>query len=1016
MLYMSPYEFSQNSTSCDIAREFKSVQIVSRKSEKYNSAIAMLDIFRAILWDKSHTLDDLMQLCAEKNGYELQLAETEGSFEAEDETLKLHTQKDAFHYGRYLKEELAKKRENLVYTKDLPELEIRIGNIAVRTKPQALFAGRHSLTGDYAVEAVFYKDGKKNTGRYTLLQEIEQYDKKNPGIPENDRYRLKSVGKWTYPYVALKYIEELVSDEDWLEVLKIPKGARVLACGSEYHMTASSGDAEATEFSTATGTVVSLNEEYTAGALNRDVKTDLDQVFFLYAERQELGHPADECSEEDCRWCLNSASCKFQKDPVKKERIGASGTENCSFVPTTAQEKMISLREGYNLCIARAGAGKTASMVGLVTGLLDEGVPLKKILMATFTNNAVNDFRERVRRELVKNDPEASIEGNSFMTLHGLALDVVKNNYEDVGYTAPPREINDTDKGREVEYLLSDKKIPGTSDLYKYNFEGVLNVVDIAISIFDYIAEHPQVLDDPDRYRILEGSLRNNKRGMLDNGTLPALCDLYDEYIKQLKEINVILYGQMEPMMHEILALHPGYMECYGFEYVILDEWQDSSLLEMETVKALAACPSVKMIIAVGDDGQSIYDFRGAVVDNITEFEQKLGRPVNKIEMLENWRSTPEILALADDLIALNVNRTEGRTIAGRGSLGIEPDIRGFYSEEEEYQFILDMIRKNYEAGIPYEEQAFIARKGKELLGMMRKLAKEGIPYVLKNPLKFADNSRVKAAIAFTMNIFWEPETSAGLFALLAARYNGEMLERLSPGQVQEELGLLKEEYAYFSDKDLELQKVLYHKALDSIRGEDEIYNAFLDEYLYTYPDLEDELQFIVDFQKYGKGMSRKMAQDYEGVVLVTAHSAKGLEWKVVYNSISEYDSTFLHAGKRHDEVEETRRLLYVSMTRAKNILYVTGQYVVPGTKSVAKKAGGPTYNQFLEELMMLRGIPYVPDDPKAAEKKAARRTKANASAGKSGSREMTEEEIKEYNRRTLGSYQQTFGMKALPI
>ena len=75
MLYMSPYEFSQNSTSCDIAREFKNVQIVSQKSEKYNSAIAMLDIFRAILWEKSHTLDDLTQLCAEKNGYDLQLAE-----------------------------------------------------------------------------------------------------------------------------------------------------------------------------------------------------------------------------------------------------------------------------------------------------------------------------------------------------------------------------------------------------------------------------------------------------------------------------------------------------------------------------------------------------------------------------------------------------------------------------------------------------------------------------------------------------------------------------------------------------------------------------------------------------------------------------------------------------------------------------------------------------------------------------------------------------------------------------
>ena len=537
-------------------------------------------------------------------------------------------------------------------------------------------------------------------------------------------------------------------------------------------------------------------------------------------------------------------------------------------------------------------------------------------------------------------------------------------------------------------------------------------MVNISIKIFDYISEHPEVMNDADRDHILERALRNTETGMLSGSTVPAICDLYEEYCLQLKEINVILYGQMEPMMHEILKRHPDYMETYGFEYVILDEWQDSSELEMETVKALAECPSVKMIVAVGDDGQSIYDFRGAAVDNITDFQAKFGRPVNQIEMFENWRSTPEILSLADDLLGLNENRTEGRTIAGRDSAGAEPVIKGFYSEDDEYRFIVEEIKKNHDSGVPYEDQAFIARKGKELTGMLRALAKEGIPYVLKNPLKFSENSRVKAAIAFTLNVFWEPETSAGLFSLLAARYNGEMFEKLSPDEVQAELNCLKEEFAYISDKSLDIQKALYHKALDSIRGEDEIYNAFLDDYVYTYPDLEDELQFIVDFQKYGKGMSRKMDQDYEGVVLVTAHSSKGLEWKIVYNSVSEYDSAILHSSRHHDEVEETRRLLYVSMTRAMDKLYVTGQYVVPGTKSAAKKTGGPTLNQFLYELMTLRDIPYVPDDPKAAEKKAARKTKASKAGNfqkKYGCREMSEEEKKKYRKQTLGSYQQTF-------
>ena len=1018
MMYMSRYEFAQNSTSCDIAREFRQVEIISQKSEKYTGAIAMLDIFKAVLWEKTHTLEDLAQLCAEKNGYDLRiLDDPEGDFKAEDESMKQKTFKDVFHYRRYISDELSFKRQNLMYTKNLPELEIHIGNIIIPVKPQALFVKQDKLTGGYHVDAVFYKDGKKVTGRYDLLEEIRQFDRKHPGEEKNSQYRIKNVYRWVNQYLALKYVEELVSDEDWTGVLNIPKGSCVFATGSVYHMTASYADAEEQGFFDATGTVTSLIENYVAGKCNREVKTELDAVFLIYAERQEHGHSSDECSDEDCKWCMNNASCKFQKDPVKKRKTEDGNSEIREFEPTAAQKELISLRDGINLCIARAGSGKTASLVRLVSGLLEEGVELKKILMATFTNNAVNDFRLRVLKELQKNNPEAGLEGSMFMTLHGLALDVVRNNYEELGFTAPPREINDTDKGREIDYLLSSRKIPGTADLYRYNYEGVLNVVSIAIKIFDHISEHPEIMDDAGRDHILERVLNNTERGMLSNGTISDLCGLYEDYCLQLKEINVILYGQMEPMMHKILDNHPGYMESYGFEYIILDEWQDSSELEMQTVKILSECQNVKMIVAVGDDGQSIYDFRGAQVDNITDFQEKLGKPVNRIEMFENWRSTPEILSLADDLIALNENRTEGRTIAGRNAAGTEPAIKGFYSEDGEYKYIVDEIRKNKEAGIPYEDQAFIARKGKELMGLLRALADKGIPYVLKNPLKFSDNSRVKAAIAFTRNVFWEPETSAGMFSLLAARHNGDMLKNLSPDEVQAELNALKEEFAYISDKPFDVQKSLYHKALDSIRGEDEIYHAFLDDYLYSYPDLEDELQFIVDFQKYGKGMSMKMAQDYEGVVLVTAHSSKGLEWKVVYNSISEYDSPILHSANRHEEVEETRRLLYVSMTRAMDRLYVTGQYVVPGTKSAAKKSGGPTLNQFLYEIMTLRDIPYVPDDSKEAEKKEARRSRTKKSyyQRKSGSREMTEEEKKKYVKRTLGSYQKTFQLGALP-
>ena len=177
-----------------------------------------------------------------------------------------------------------------------------------------------------------------------------------------------------------------------------------------------------------------------------------------------------------------------------------------------------------------------------------------------------------------------------------------------------------------------------------------------------------------------------------------------------------------------------------------------------------------------------------------------------------------------------------------------------------------------------------------------------------------------------------------------------------------------------------DLIAIIRHTA-ETIREKNETYN---------------EIQTIIS--------GKKMEQKYQGVVLTTAHSSKGLEWKAVFNSISGYDSASLHtSGPKHQKkVEEARRLLFVSMTRARDLLYITGQYVAYGPKD------DRTYNQFLREVFEAEDIPYCPVDPneglRAQERK--KRAATRRSSREAGSHEMTDAQKAEYNRQVKGASQ----------
>ena len=446
---------------------------------------------------------------------------------------------------------------------------------------------------------------------------------------------------------------------------------------------------------------------------------------------------------------------------------------------------------------------------------------------------------------------------------------------------------------------------------------------------------------------------------------------------------------------------HPDYLDELGYRHIIVDEFQDSNDTQLEIIRRLISTKCFESLMVVGDDSQSIYGFRNTTPENILHFFEKIGKVGEDLYLTENRRSTPEILELANKINALNKDRVDKDMIPVRES-GKKPVVRGFHDKKTEYRYISERIKDLIDSGYQPEDIAFIAFKKTELVALGAELTQAGIPWVMMSPLPYMENANVKAALSLA-EAFYQPESDLLYFNYLVARYHGDIFHKKSMTELRLEVDEMKKTFMSIDQLEIPYQRVLFHKFLDALKEEDEIYQAFLD-LVYANEDLQSELEYIRNFSIYGKNAGKKMEQKYQGVVLTTAHSSKGLEWKAVFNSISGYDSASLHtSGPKHQKkVEEARRLLFVSMTRARDLLYITGQYVAYGPKD------DRTYNQFLREVFEAEDIPYCPVDPneglKAQERK--KRAATRRSSREAGSHEMTDAQKAEYNRQVKGASQ----------
>ncbi len=739
---------------------------------------------------------------------------------------------------------------------------------------------------------------------------------------------------------------------------KVPDGVKAVVKASYYYLRRSD-DKNGSKphfapnfFETGGGNIAVMAEDYVGGSTTpMAADTRLQPVISEFLSGKE----SEECSKEECEKCILRNICHYSEPPVKiKVNMAAKQLSDINLTPD--QQKAIDYRSGIVRINAGAGAGKTTVIALRVASMIADGVDPGSIFLTTFTNSGAEEMRERIKSYITDFGlDDIDVSNMVICTFNAYGNEVIKKEYARLGFPKEPTVIDDIERSAIISRMLNEANIPGL-DYRNFQMDStyVKGALPMTKKVFEIIKAKQYGLGEADFvYNDLDYCRR-----FVTKEAVEKLLELYDEYDQKMRDEALIEFSDQEVLMMQLLNEDPYYMDQFGYEHIIVDEFQDSNDNQIRFLQILSESPSFKSLMVVGDDNQAIYAFRGTTPEYIINFHKYFaGKKVDDICLLENQRSKKEIIEFANKIAGLNKVRVIKSLVPTRPS-GKPVIVRGFLDKDEEMDYIVNGIESKIKAGTVPEDIAFIAATKTELIRMGALLAERNIPSVMMNPEPFLENSRVLAAIGFFKFMADREDTKDAVTFINASIGGG--IENLAEDEIDERIAelddrIVKLEEMEGLDQMLELEKILR----DIDHSDDEIYQAFLDKIL-KKPFLR-LVEYIRDYEEFGKAEAKRRDHKYPGVVLTTAHSSKGLEWPVVFNSISNYDSEDLHKSSAWDKVEEKRRLLFVSCTRARDELIVTGRYSAFGSIKT-----GYTYNQFLIELFEINGMEFSPSSIEA--------------------------------------------------
>ena len=629
-----------------------------------------------------------------------------------------------------------------------------------------------------------------------------------------------------------------------------------------------------------------------------------------------------------------------------------------------AQREAVEKTEGPVLILAGAGSGKTRVLTTRIGHLIeDKGVQPANILAITFTNKAANEMRERVEETL-----ESDASDMWISTFHSCCVRILRKDINRIGYN---RSFVIYDSADQVTLVKDCLKELNLNDKV---FEPKM--------IISTISGAKDKLYDPKQFKAMH----------MNDNRMSKIADVYALYQDRLKRNSALDFDDLIFKTVELLKSDKEVLDYYRnrFKYIMVDEYQDTSKAQYELIKILAK--EHQNICVVGDDDQSIYGWRGADIRNILEFEKDYD-DVHVVKLEQNYRSTQIILDAANTVISNNIERKRKRLWSEKKD-GELIKIQVAQDEIEESDFVADMIAKiSREQNRSYKDFAVLYRANAQSRSVEDALNRSQIPYNIYGGTKFYERKEIKDLIAY-LRVIQNPQDDISIKRIINVPRRGIGLRTI---EKIEDRASLKQESIYSVLIDIETNSEISTKArnsisefVDNVIGTlrtmrevypvskliekviesidyygyiDELYKGDKEEAEERKDNVKEFISVAMEFEQNseekdletfltGVALTSESSEEEEidKVSLMTIHTSKGLEFQVVF-IVGMEDGLFPIAravrSMSDSEIEEERRLCYVGITRAKEILYLT----LTQKRTLYGKTNPSIASRFMEEL-----------------------------------------------------------------
>ncbi|MDY7231652.1 ATP-dependent helicase [Hyalangium rubrum] len=635
------------------------------------------------------------------------------------------------------------------------------------------------------------------------------------------------------------------------------------------------------------------------------------------------------------------------------------------------QLRAVEAGDGPALVIAGAGSGKTRTLTFRVARLLERGIPPEGILLLTFTNKAAREMTRRVEELAGGFVDVRRILGGTF---HHAGHVLLRQYAQNLGFSQSFTVLDREDASDLMASCIAERKVSREKRFPRA--EVVLDMVSTAINLQRSLSQ-VMVDDRPQFLPLAEEVLATAVR-----------------FQQRKQQMNLMDFDDLLLHLKRLLAEHPAVRAqlVERFQCVLVDEYQDTNRLQGDLVDLLAG--ERKNLTVVGDDCQSIYSFRGADFTNIIDFPQRYPG-CGVYPLTRNYRSTPEILELANASIALNLRQFPKELSAERPS-GPPPVVVPTKDVDEQAAFVAQRVLELRDEGLPLEEMAVLYRAHSHSMELQLELTRRGIPFRVRSGVRFFEQAHIKDVLAHlrfaqssgdelafkrvvklvsgvgqaTAESLWTavlglpPElpvkeklehpdvrrhvprrASSGFarFSSLMARL-GRADSTRTPGQLIEDV--LTGGYGEYLRDEF---------GAEGQRREEDLRQ--LAEYAGRFEDLPRFLSEIALVSEFSAEDAVAAEEPDEFLTLSTVHQAKGLEWKAVFVIwLAEGRFPLVTAIRNPEEEEEERRLFYVAVTRAKDELALTYPLTTnpqDGARIILRQS------RFIEELPVGADAPY---------------------------------------------------------